>query len=153
MSPRSGGHADGALRYDAALKTLLVDIDRAMLQHCLARVGGRQQLNVATSKAQVLQLLRHGPAIDVIVACERLEDGSGLALLNEIQVKWPHVIRVFCSDRHRLTLVRGRLSVFRLRHTLTYPVRPAQLELMLVHLAHARAKSRARGRDPGQPEA
>jgi len=152
MSPRSGEPADGALRYHAVLKTLLVDIDRAMLQHCLARVGGRQSLTVASSKAQVLHLLRHGPSFDVIVACERLEDGSGLALLSEIHGKWPHLIRVFCSDQQRLTLVRGRLSAFRLRHTLNYPIRPTHLELMLVQLAHAKVKSTGRFRRPLYPE-
>ena len=51
MFLRYGESADGALRYHAVLKTLLVDIDRAMLQHCLARIGGRQPLAIATSKA------------------------------------------------------------------------------------------------------
>ncbi|MEJ0008871.1 MAG: hypothetical protein WDM77_21525 [Steroidobacteraceae bacterium] len=72
------------------MKTLLVDIDHAMLQRCVARVGGRQSLTLATSKAQALQLLRHGPPLDIIVAGERLEDGSGLALLDDIHTKWPH---------------------------------------------------------------
>ena len=152
MFPRSGGPADAALRYHAILKTLLVDIDRAMLQRCLARVGTRQHLTVASSKAQALHLLRHGPSFDVIVACERLEDGSGLALLNEIHAKWPHLVRVFCSERQRLTLVQSRLKVLRLGHTLAYPIKPIQLEVMLVLLAHARAKILARARGPGHPE-
>lgn len=139
MSLRCGAPADGALRYFHLLKTLLVDIDHAMLQRCVARVGGRQSLTLATSKAQALQLLRHGPPLDIIVAGERLEDGSGLALLDDIHTKWPHLIRVFCTDLHRLALVRPRLGTLRLRHTLTYPIKPAKLELMLVRLAHARA--------------
>ncbi len=148
MCPKYGEPADVALRYHAGLKTLLVDIDRAMLQHCLARVGTRQHLAVASSKAEVLHQLRHGPPFDVIVACERLEDGSGLALLNDIQGKWPHLVRVFCTERQRLTLVRTRLSVFRLRYTLAYPIRPAKLELLLVQLAHAKTKSAVRTRAP-----
>ena len=122
------------------MKTLLVDIDRAMLERCVARVGARQSLTVTTSKAQVLQLLRTGPAVDVIVAGERLEDGSGLALLNDIHAKWPQLIRVFCAERQRLALVRGRLGALQLRHTLTYPLKPAKLELMLVSVARARGK-------------
>jgi DNA-binding NtrC family response regulator len=121
------------------VKTLLVDADQAMLQHCVARVGGRQPLAIATSKAQVLSLLRHGPGADVVVVCERLVDGSGLALLDEIHHKWPHLIRVFCVERQRLALVRTRLGALRLRYTLTYPLKPAKLELLLVQLAHARA--------------
>jgi DNA-binding NtrC family response regulator len=123
------------------VKTLLADADQAMLQHCVARVGGRQPLAIATSKAQVLHLLRHGPGFDVVVVCERLKDGSGLALLGDIHSKWPHVVRVFCSERHRLALVRARLGALRLRHTLPYPLKPAKLELLLVQLAHARTRA------------
>jgi DNA-binding NtrC family response regulator len=135
------------------VKTLLVDIDRAMLQHCVNRVKGRQQLAIATSKAQVMSVLKHSAAFDVIVACERLEDGSGLALLNEIHVKWPKMIRVFCTERERLNEVRNRLSAFRLRYTLTYPLKPARLELLLVNLAHPRTAriGSARRRAPVAP--
>jgi len=111
-----------------------------MLRHCVARVGGRQPLAIATSKAQVLALLRHGPGADVVVVCERLVDGSGLALLDEIHSKWPHLVRVFCTERQRLAMVRNRLGALRLRHTPTYPLKPAKLELLLVHLARARAR-------------
>ena len=123
-----------------------MDSDRVLLQHCLARVGGRQALSVASSKAQVLDLLWHGPSFDAIVACERLEDGSGLALLDEVHARWPHLIRVFCTDRQRLALLRTRLGALHLRHTLLYPLKPAKLELMLVHLAHSRAKVAPRTR-------
>jgi hypothetical protein len=120
------------------VKTLLVDVDKAMLQHCLRRIGGRQPLHIATSKGHALLQLRHGPGFDVIVACERLEDGSGLALLGEVQLKWPQLTRVFCSERHRLDIVRTRLGALRLHHTLTYPLRPVRLEMLLVELARAR---------------
>jgi hypothetical protein len=128
------------------LKTLLVDSDRALLQHCLARVGGRQPLAVATSKAQVIDLLWHGPPFDAIVACERLEDGSGLALLDEVHARWPLLVRVFCTESQRLALLRTRLGALHVRYTLTYPLKPVKLELMLVHLAHARAKVTPRTR-------
>jgi DNA-binding NtrC family response regulator len=126
------------------VKTLLVDADPAMLQHCIARVGARQPLAMATSKAQVLDLLRHGPGFDVVVACERLADGSGLALLDDIHTKWPHLVRVFCCERQRLALVRNRLGALRLRHTLTYPLNPAKLELLLLHLSHRKTASTVR---------
>ena len=121
-----------------SVRTLLVDSDRAMLQNCLAKIGGRQPLTIATSKALALHLLRHSPPFEVVVACERLADGSGLALLDDVQAKWPNTIRVFCTERQRLALVGTRLNAFRLRHTLTYPLKPAKLELLLLHLAHAR---------------
>lgn len=130
------------------MKTLLADIDSAMLQHCVARIGGRQQLTLATSKAQAIELLRHGSGFEVVVACDRLEDGSGLALLDEVHARWPHLTRVFCIDLHRLALVRQRLLVFRLRHTLTYPIKPVKLELLLLHLAHAKMAATRRNRPP-----
>jgi hypothetical protein len=148
MSPRFGVRLDGALRYHSPVKTLLADIDGAMLQHCVTRVGGRQQLTLATSKAQAIELLRHGPGFEVVVACDRLEDGSGLALLDDVHARWPHLTRVFCIDRHRLALVRSRLSTFRLRHTLTYPLIPAKLELLLLHLRHAKMHASARSHPP-----
>lgn len=133
------------------MKTLLVDIDKAMLQHCVNRVGTRQDLTIATSKAQALMALRHGAAFDVIIVCERLEDGSGLALLDEVQHKWPHMARVFCTEKQRLAMVRTRLSAFRLRNVLPYPIKPVKLELLLLHLAHAKMASTIRLRPP-QPQ-
>ena len=128
------------------MKTLLADIDSAMLQHCVARIGGRQSLVVATSKAQAMELLRHGSGFEVVVACDRLSDGSGLALLDEVHVRWPHLTRVFCIDPHRLVLVRSRLSAFRLRHTLSYPLMPAKLELLLLRLLRSKMAQTARSR-------
>jgi hypothetical protein len=53
-------------------------------------------------------------------------------------------VRVFCTERQRLALVRTRLGALRLRHTLTYPLNPAKLELLLLHLARARSGSSLR---------
>lgn len=133
------------------MKTLLVDNDLPMLQHCVDRIGARQPLATATSKAQAMaDLLRHPSQFAVVVACERLSDGSGLALLDDIHAKWPHLIRVFCTDRQRLAMVRTRLGAFRLRYTLPYPIKPVKLELLLLHLAHTRAASANRLRSfPG----
>jgi DNA-binding NtrC family response regulator len=128
------------------VKTLLADIDSTMLQHCVARIGGRQPLALATSKAQAMDLLRHEAGFEVVVACDRLADGSGLALLDEVHARWPQLTRVFCIDPHRLVMVRSRLSAFRLRHTLSYPLIPAKLELLLLHLRHAKSAQAARSR-------
>ena len=88
-----------------------------------------------------------------MVACERLADGSGLALLADIQTKWPNLIRVFCTERERLAVVRRRLSAFRLSYTLSYPLKPVKLEMMLLQLAHKRAASTIRLRAPFGPRA
>jgi DNA-binding NtrC family response regulator len=134
------------------VKTLLVDIDPVMLQHCVARVRGRQPLAVATSKTQAMEMLRQAPDFEVVVACERLQDGSGLALLDEVHAQWPDMIRVFCTERQRLALVRPRLGAFRLRYTLTYPLKSAKLELLLLKLAHAQAAATIRLSPPVRPK-
>ncbi len=126
------------------LKTLVVDNNRAMLENCVARICGRQPLTVVTTKAQAMDLLRLGREYEVVVACERLADGSGLALLDDVHAKWPQMIRVFCTERPRLAMVRSRLSAFRLRYTLSYPIKPVRLELLLLRLAHARTASGTR---------
>ena len=41
-------------------------------------------------------------------------------------------------------MVRSRLGVLRLRHTLTYPIKPVKLELLLLHLAHAKTAATRR---------
>lgn len=146
MFPRCGAPDDPATQYRSAVKTLLVDNDWTLLQHCLARVGGRQHLSLATSKAQAIALLRHAPSFDIVVVCERLSDGTGLALLDDIHAKWPHLIRVFCADRHRLALVRSRLGVLHVQHCLTYPIKPTILELLLLRLARAKAAATPRAR-------
>ncbi len=128
------------------VRTLLVDGDRAMLQHCVDKIGGRQPLAIATSKALALHLLRHGPQFEVVVACERLADGSGLALLDDIQARWPTLTRVFCTERQRLVMVRNRLGAFRLRDTLPYPLKPLKLEMLLLHLARVRNAGTGRPR-------
>jgi DNA-binding NtrC family response regulator len=132
-----------SLRVKSA-KTLLVDSDRQMLQNCVAKIGGRQPLVIATSKALALQLLRQGHQFEVVVACERLADGSGLALLGDIQNKWPNLTRVFCTDRQRLAMVRNRLGAFRLRYTLSYPLKPVKLEMLLLQLARAHTANTGR---------
>jgi predicted pyridoxine 5'-phosphate oxidase superfamily flavin-nucleotide-binding protein len=126
------------------VKALLVDIDPVMLLRCVTRVRGRQPLAVATSKKQAMEMLGATPGFEVVVACERLEDGTGLALLDEVHAKWPDMIRVFCAERQRLSMVRPRLSAFRLRYTLTYPLRSANLELLLLKLAQDQAAATIR---------
>jgi DNA-binding NtrC family response regulator len=133
------------------VNALLVDNDWTLLQHCLARIGGRQHLTLATSKAQANALLRHGSGYDAAVVCERLEDGSGLALLDDIQAEWPQLIRVFCAERQRLALVRSRLSALRVQHVLAYPINPTILEVLLLRLARIKGAAVQRTRPPRRP--
>jgi hypothetical protein len=92
-------------------------------------------VDCVTNKGDCLDLLRSN-IFEVIVATERLEDGSGLELLGQISKKWPSVLRIFAADRQRLQLLRGRLGPFELFQTLTYPIDSERL-IATLDLAHA----------------
>ena len=92
-------------------------------------------VDAVTNKGDCLDLLRANP-FEVIVAGERLEDGSGLELLGQIAKRWPSVLRIFAADPERLKLLRGKLGPFELFQTLTYPIDPDRL-LSVLTLADA----------------
>ncbi len=94
-------------------------------------------IDAVTSKGDAFDLLRVNE-FELIVACERLEDGSGLELLGQVAKRWPATLRVFSADRDRLKLLQGRLGPFQLFQTLAYPIDPRKLfaTLSLAAAAH-----------------
>src|ERR1700761_6888820 len=117
------------------MRVLVVDQDSASnlaipLSHCEHSTG-----DCVTNKGDCLALLRSN-AFEVIVATERLEDGSGLELLGQIAKKWPSVLRIFAADRERLALLKGRLGPVELFQTLTYPIDADRL-ITALNLAEA----------------
>ena len=92
-------------------------------------------VDAVTNKADCLDLLRANP-FEVIVAGERLGDGSGLELLGQISKRWPTVLRIFAAEPERLKLLRGKLGPFELFQTLGYPIDPDRL-LSVLTLADA----------------
>jgi DNA-binding NtrC family response regulator len=111
------------------MRTLLADCDANLLDtvaHELAPLA----LDVATTKARCFDLLRP-QRYDVLIACERLQDGSGLALLSEAERRWPAMRRVFAAEPRRLALLKGRLLPFKLYRMLPYPVNPARVRELL----------------------
>lgn len=94
-------------------------------------------IDAVTSKGDAFDLLRVNE-FELIVACERLEDGSGLELLGQVAKRWPATLRVFSADRERLKLLQGRLGPFQLFQTLAYPIDPRKLfaTLSLAAAAH-----------------
>ena len=83
-------------------------------------------LDAVTNKSDALDLLRVND-FEVIVAGERLEDGSGLELLGQLARNRPDMLRIFAAERERLKLLKGRLGPFGLFRTLSYPIEPRQL--------------------------
>jgi protein TonB len=108
------------------MRVLVVDQDSASNEAIARSLRELYTVDAVTNKGDCLDLLRSN-TFEVIVATERLEDGSGLELLGTVAKKWPSVLRIFAADRRRLQLLKGRLGPFELFQTLTYPIDPDRL--------------------------
>lgn len=108
------------------MRVLVVDQDSALLTAITQLLGEYFAIDAVTTKADCLDLVRAND-FDVIVAGERLEDGSGLELLGQMGRNRPDMLRIFAVDRERLKLLKGRLRPFGLFRTLSYPIEPRQL--------------------------
>jgi len=123
------------------MRVLVVDQDSASNEAIARSLRDLYTVDAVTNKGDCLDLLRSN-TFEVIVATERLEDGSGLELLGTIAKKWPSVLRIFAADRHRLQLLKGRLGPFDLFQTLTYPIDPNRL-IATLNLADAAQEAHA----------
>src|SRR5258707_4987307 len=123
------------------MRVLVVDQDSASNEAIARSLRDLYTVDAVTNKGDCLDLLRSN-AFEVIVATERLEDGSGLELLGQVARKWPSVLRIFAADRQRLQLLKGRLGPFELFQTLTYPVDPDRL-IATLNLAGAAQEANA----------
>jgi TonB family protein len=108
------------------MRVLVVDQDSTLLTAITRTLGEYFTIDAVTNKADCLDLVRVNE-YDVIVAGERLEDGSGLELLGQLGRTRPDMLRIFAAERERLKLLKGRLGPFGLFRTLTYPIQPRQL--------------------------
>ena len=108
------------------MRVLVVDQDSNLLTAISQTLGDYFIIDAVSTKADCQDLVRANE-FDVIVACERLEDGSGLELLGALARTRPDMLRIFAADRQRLKLLKGRLSPFGLFRTLSYPIEPRQL--------------------------
>jgi len=111
------------------MRALLADHDAAQLESTVSELEG-VTLELITSKAQCIDLMRPRP-FDLLIACERLVDGSGLELLSQVRERWPRTRRVFAAEPSRLALLKGRLKPFKLDRILRYPIDPTQLRVLL----------------------
>src|SRR6201996_4633116 len=108
------------------MRVLVVDQDSSGNEAIVRSLRDHYVVDAVTNKGDCLDLLRSN-TYEVVVAAERLEDGSGLELLGTISKKYASVLRIFAADRHRLQLLKGRLGPFQLFQTLTYPIDPERL--------------------------
>jgi protein TonB len=142
------------------MRVLVVDHDSTVLEATVRALRDHFVIDAVTNKADCIDLLRQN-TFDIVVACERLEDGSGLELLAQIAKRWPATLRVFCADRERLRLLQGRLGPFELFQALSYPINPEKLLSTLslareAHDAHADTTTIQHivlsGEDPAEPD-
>ncbi len=108
-------------------------------------------VDTATSKATCIDLMRANP-FDVVVASERLSDGSGLELLSHVTTRWPDTLRVLVIEPERLRLLRGKLGPFRLHATMRYPIEEDELESVLNRMGELMGDARAEEPEEPAPE-
>ena len=108
------------------MRVLVVDQDSTLLTEIAQMLGEYFTIDAVTTKGDCLDLVRSNE-FEVVVAGERLEDGSGLELLGQLARTRPDMLRIFAAERERLRLLKGRLGPFGLFRTLTYPIQPRQL--------------------------
>lgn len=120
------------------MRVLVVDQDSSLLERLARALRDSFPLDIVTTKADALDLLRQND-FDVLVAGERLADGSGLDLISQAERRFPSALRVFAVERSRLELLRGRLGPFKLFQTINYPIDTGELHsvLMLAQAASA----------------
>jgi protein TonB len=112
------------------MRVLVADHDAKTLQELARALADDFTVDVATSKLSCLAMLDVSE-FHVVLACERLEDGSGLELLSQAGKRWPEVLRVFAIEPDRLPLLAGRLKPFRLFETIPYPIDARKLRNLL----------------------
>ena len=120
---------------------ILVADQNALLLAAIASTFGRHcTIVTATQREACLEHLARDP-FDVVVACEKLRDYTGLELLSEVETLSPHTLRIFAAPAPHLARLSARLDHFRLLGTLSYPIEARKL---LVALKIARTKLPAR---------
>ncbi len=113
------------------MRALLADWNAEALEAAARALADAFIVDVATTKSHCIDLLRPA-SYEVLIACERLDDGSGLELLGQAEDRWPSVLRVFAAEPSRLRLLKGRLSPFKLHRAIPYPLDPVQLRGLLL---------------------
>ncbi|MBK6599036.1 MAG: response regulator transcription factor [Proteobacteria bacterium] len=116
------------------MRVLLVDHDPAAMENVARALRGVVQLECVCTKADALARVRKS-AYDVLIACERVGDGSGLDLLGRIGKNLPDMERIFAAAPERLQLLGPRLNPFKVAHAIAYPIDLEQLWMALAAVA------------------
>ncbi|HEV7609593.1 MAG TPA: TonB family protein [Steroidobacteraceae bacterium] len=115
------------------MRVLLVDHDAEGLEAIARAIRGVLELDCVTSKGDALLLLRQN-AYDVLIACERAVDGSGLDLLGRTTRTAVPLKRIFAAAPERLQLLGPRLAPFKVQRTINYPIDLEELWLAIAQV-------------------
>jgi protein TonB len=115
------------------MRVLLVDHDSVALETISRAIRGVLELDCVTSKGDALLLLRQN-TYDVLIACERCVDGSGLDLLGRTTRTAVPLKRVFAAAPERLQLLGPRLAPFKVQRTINYPIDLEELWLAIAQV-------------------
>jgi len=115
------------------MRVLLVDHDSEALETITRAIRGVLELDCVTSKSDALLLLRQN-TYDVLIACERAEDGSGLDLLGRTTRTAVPLKRIFAAAPERLQLLGPRLAPFKVQRTINYPIDLEELWLAIAQV-------------------
>jgi len=115
------------------MRVLLVDHDPEGLETIARAIRGVLELDCVTSKGDALLLLRQN-TYDVLIACERAVDGSGLDLLGRTTRTAVPLKRIFAAAPDRLQLLGPRLAPFKVQRTINYPIDLEELWLAIAQV-------------------
>jgi protein TonB len=115
------------------MRVLLVDHDSEGLDTIARAIRGVLELDCVTSKGDALLLLRQNQ-YDVLIACERAVDGSGLDLLGRTTRTAVPLKRIFAAAPDRLQLLGPRLAPFKVQRTINYPIDLEELWLAIAQV-------------------
>jgi len=115
------------------MRVLLVDHDSEAIDTISRAIRGVLELDCVTSKGDALLLLRQN-TYDVLIACERCVDGSGLDLLGRTTRTSVPLKRIFAAAPERLQLLGPRLAPFKVQRTINYPIDLEELWLAIAQV-------------------
>jgi TonB family protein len=115
------------------MRVLLVDHDSEGLEAVARAIRGVLELDCVTSKGDAMLLLRQN-TYDVLIACERCVDGSGLDLLARTTRTATPLKRIFAAPTDRLQLLGPRLAPFKVQRTINYPIDLEELWLAIAQV-------------------
>jgi CheY-like chemotaxis protein len=129
------------------MRILVADQNALLLAAIAATFGRHCEVVTATCRDACMEHVEQ-QQFDVVVACEKLADYTGLELLSEIEALYPATVRIFAARPESLRRLGKRLDLFGLLGTLSYPIEARKL---VVALKVARTKLPARPKPPKAP--